>query len=114
MSVKVRVYIHGNDAWRDKNVCIDLQLPTTPRKGEFIELSLPELLELEGQAKKSREIAYRYYDWCRIHTYRPFEEFTEEDVESLTFDQGFLEVENIYMSSENDYVSVLLANPNSE
>ena len=114
MSVKVRVYIHGNDAWLDKNVFLYLQLPISPRKGEFIGFSLPELLELEGKAKKSREIAYRYYDWCHIHSYKPFEDFTDEDVESLTFDQGFLEVEYVYMSSENDFVSVLLGNPNNE
>lgn len=114
MSVNVRAYIHGIEAWMDKDVYVDLKLPIAPRKGEFIGLSLSELLELEGKAKKSREIAYRYYDWCFHFSDRPFDQFTEKDVESLTFDHGFLEVKHVYMFSEKDYISVLLANPNRE
>ena len=70
MSVKVRVYIHGENAWLDKNVYVDIELPVSPRENDCVNLSHEEVYDLEGQAKKSREIAYRYWDWCDIRGFK--------------------------------------------
>lgn len=61
--MKIKVHIHTENEWNDKEVCIEMECDHFPNKGECIILSAEDSNSLEEQAKSSLEILERYNEW---------------------------------------------------
>jgi hypothetical protein len=103
---KIHVHIKNENTWMDKDVFVEIYLPSIPRKGEY--LNLGELTyELMRKAIKTVEIANRYCpDWFYGKSY-DIDEAKEENLSDLNFEDAHV-VSNISYTINSEIVHLEL------
>ena len=104
--IKVRVHITNPIEYIDKDVFVEIMLPTLPRRGDTLYINRDSL---EKQAKKSIEIAWRYFSMWWPGSIKESEPrvITEDEREQLSFEDAIL-VQAVSFREGADYVDIEL------
>ena len=116
--IKCKIHIGDGDVYMDKEVCIEIELPCLPHRGDSIWLDEAQKLELEQKAKSSVDVARRYAPTWFYHKSRGIEyhEVKSSNLKDLDFSDAktigdmmfkgnskFVHIEIVYELSDINY-----------
>ena len=93
---KIMIYIANDNNFLDSDVCVEIQLPAVPRKGDILYLTDEQMEVLENKAKSDLKIA-KYYapkwfygDSCSC------KEPKQENLQDLSFEDAMYVRDVVY------------------
>ena len=101
------VHIKNGYTYIDNNVCVQIELPAVPRKGEFLYLQNDLKQVLEDKVRSDLEIARVYAPkWFYGHSY-DCEEPKQENLEDISFDDAII-VDSVAFIANSEIIHIEL------
>lgn len=105
---KAKVFIKGEGILYDNEVCVAIELPSIPRKDEYLFMSPALVKELEDMARKDVDKAAIYAPEYFFGRSSDCINPKEENLADLSFEEANLVYEVFYVAND-EYVYIVLA-----
>lgn len=103
---KIHVHVESESVYMDEDVFVFIELPSIPRKGEFIWLSSELIDKLEMQATKNLDIASRYLQYFGGKSYNiSYENLNEKNLKDLSFEDN-IKIGCVWYKANTDTVHI--------
>ena len=101
------VHIKNENTYIDDNVCVQIELPAVPRKGEILYLQNDLKQVLEDKVKSNLEVAREYAPkWFYGHSYN-CEEPKQVNLTDLSFDDA-INVDSVAFNANSEIIHIEL------
>ena len=108
--IKFKVFIYTDperDNFLDKDVSINIELPSVPQVDDILYLKRKHFSVLEEKAKSSLEIAERYApEWFYCHS-SGVKDVKKENLKDLNFEDAMYVKEIVY-TADDEFVCLIL------
>jgi hypothetical protein len=92
---KIMIYIANDNNFLDSDVCVEIQLPAVPRKGDILYLTDEQIEVLENKAKSDLKIAKCYFPrW--FYGDASYKEPKQENLQDLSFEDAMYVRDVVY------------------
>lgn len=101
------IHIKNENIYMDDNVCVQIELPAVPRRGEILYLNDDLKQVLEDKAKSNLAVAREYAPkWFYGHSYN-CEEPKQENLIDISFDDA-IHVDSVAFNANSEIIHVEL------
>lgn len=104
---KIRVHVQNESEFMDDEVYVEIELPTVPRKGDYLNLTEDAILLLQERATQSIVSAEKYFPRWFYGKYRDNDVISSNDLKDLSFEYVVLVVEVLFNEGE-DFIDIEL------
>jgi hypothetical protein len=104
---KIMVHIKNHNEFIDSDVCVEIELPAVPRKGDILFLNEEQIQILENKAKSNLEIAQNYAPKWFYYGSSGCKEPNENNLKDLKFEDAIY-VDRVAFNGNSEIIHIEL------